>query len=668
MRLSWKRDQESMLPPLDASHSHRALLMAFLSTACLYMIHRWLLPPLNEQAASFGYSFDAIRHKLFESGPIPEAILGLFFFGGFYLWLLSNSRTRTMDTRTRQDEEVLSAAVKGDMPRLGRALQDGWKEKSLGFYGDRIGRLFAQWLRDPDHAVVHAFKDDIVSNDEDALVHSFVAVQTAEWGLPILGFLGTVVGLGWAIRDIARAVQGAIQRGAPDAAMLNGIMTGFDGLALAFDTTFLGLLALFIIGGGHMLERKRFARRLARYRDQVTEVVGAWPYSREVEEREMRNQLREFREIFLKVAEEDPSMDHVYAALTYGTVGFEKASAKFVDRIVKLLTAQLGKSYEFSDLTAGSKPEETLVGGIRSGRGGAGACVLVATMGKDPELQKLPYEPDMVAISDDCGLMAVSAADSSAIRGYRPQFNGGALVLGESQDVHLRLGQGDKMKSAGDGRSGAVLFLSTGGTMPALYCIESQSGRVVSNLIASLDPNVEWKDLTVTPRTGVALVSGQYRGGGMVCTRIGLAPDASPDAGSGLIHVPPEYRVRDVYLLSLDELLLVTTSGGLLHWSLDRRPIPVSHERWRAHPDVRIEAGPDRQFAAHSSGTLTMWRLTRGGSLRKTGESYDLSNLDARGLVACPNGKFLYAAAGGSVFAWRFPDLKLRGDEREKRR
>lgn len=79
--------------------------------------------------------------------------------------------------------------------------------------------------------------------DEAAIETSYSIVQGFVWGIPVLGFIGTVIGLSQAIGQFANVLGSADDVGELSSA-LRGV-TG--GLATAFDTTLVALVAALVI-------------------------------------------------------------------------------------------------------------------------------------------------------------------------------------------------------------------------------------------------------------------------------------------------------------------------------------------------------------------------------------------------------------------------------------
>ncbi len=80
-------------------------------------------------------------------------------------------------------------------------------------------------------------------NDEDHMESSYSLVRGFIWGIPVLGFIGTVLGLSSAIGRF-----GAVLAAAQDLNLMkNSLRDVTSGLSIAFDTTLLALIAAFVI-------------------------------------------------------------------------------------------------------------------------------------------------------------------------------------------------------------------------------------------------------------------------------------------------------------------------------------------------------------------------------------------------------------------------------------
>ena len=80
-------------------------------------------------------------------------------------------------------------------------------------------------------------------NDEDQMESSYGLVRGFVWGVPILGFIGTVLGLSRAIGKF-----GSVLSAGDSIEALRSSLTGVTaGLSVAFDTTFLALVSAFSV-------------------------------------------------------------------------------------------------------------------------------------------------------------------------------------------------------------------------------------------------------------------------------------------------------------------------------------------------------------------------------------------------------------------------------------
>jgi len=81
--------------------------------------------------------------------------------------------------------------------------------------------------------------ESLANNDEDVMESSYTLIKGLIWAIPVLGFIGTVQGLGIAIGDFGTVLSVTSD--------MENLKTGLQGvtggLATAFDTTFVALVA-----------------------------------------------------------------------------------------------------------------------------------------------------------------------------------------------------------------------------------------------------------------------------------------------------------------------------------------------------------------------------------------------------------------------------------------
>ena len=79
--------------------------------------------------------------------------------------------------------------------------------------------------------------------DSDKLESSYTIIRTFIWAIPILGFIGTVLGIGQAISGFASSLESAKDMVTIKTTLGHVV----KGLAFAFDTTFLGLIVSVVV-------------------------------------------------------------------------------------------------------------------------------------------------------------------------------------------------------------------------------------------------------------------------------------------------------------------------------------------------------------------------------------------------------------------------------------
>ena len=103
---------------------------------------------------------------------------------------------------------------------------------------NRIDRMLALWLVSKDVGRVSTWAADESERSAGASDSSYSIARVLIWAIPIMGFIGTVMGLGQAIASFSNFLSGSAELGAIKGAI--GQVT--QGLGVAFDTTLLALV------------------------------------------------------------------------------------------------------------------------------------------------------------------------------------------------------------------------------------------------------------------------------------------------------------------------------------------------------------------------------------------------------------------------------------------
>ncbi|MEZ4294023.1 MAG: MotA/TolQ/ExbB proton channel family protein [Polyangiaceae bacterium] len=111
------------------------------------------------------------------------------------------------------------------------------------FLVERVHRILSHFAAHPDAAEATAVANAEADADAATSASSFSIVKILVWAIPILGFIGTVVGIGDAVGGFSRSLDTAGQLDTIKTAL--GDVT--SGLAVAFDTTLVALVASILV-------------------------------------------------------------------------------------------------------------------------------------------------------------------------------------------------------------------------------------------------------------------------------------------------------------------------------------------------------------------------------------------------------------------------------------
>jgi len=176
-----------------------------------------------------------------DRGPTQYVVVFLFFWSLAILaikWLKLRLQWRSLDVRVIPNEPgfTLSTATVG---RVLDHIHDCVDDPRNFVLFNRIVVALAN-LRNLGHV---GDVDDILrsqaSQDESAMETSYALVQGFVWAIPVLGFIGTVLGLSAAIGEFSGVLGNA-----EDISQITSALKGVTGgLATAFDTTLVALVA-----------------------------------------------------------------------------------------------------------------------------------------------------------------------------------------------------------------------------------------------------------------------------------------------------------------------------------------------------------------------------------------------------------------------------------------
>ena len=200
--------------------------------ACYYLLEpRELLADLSEKFTSRGFT--------------PYAIVFLFFWGIstlFVKWRKLKFQEKALDLAVVPQEPDFSLNTQTARDVLSRTetLVDSARNFILL---NRIEVSLSNLRNIGQISDVSSILGNQSKIDEQQVASSYNLIRGFIWATPVLGFIGTVLGLGDAIGGFGKTIAGSQEVEAIKASL--GGVTG--GLATAFDTTLVGLLATIIL-------------------------------------------------------------------------------------------------------------------------------------------------------------------------------------------------------------------------------------------------------------------------------------------------------------------------------------------------------------------------------------------------------------------------------------
>lgn len=209
-----------------------ALLTALFYTGLVLVQQKW--PETHWFAAMF-----------LERGPCPYPTMLLFFWAVSMLWikwqkLKLQRRALGLPLMPQDPEFVLtSASAKEVRDRMCMMVDN--PHYFLLF--NRIDLALANLHNIGQASDVTAILKIQAESDEAQIASSYGIVQGFMWGIPVLGFIGTVLGLSQAIG----AFTDTLQAGGDLAAIRASLKTVTGGLATAFETTLVALVCALIL-------------------------------------------------------------------------------------------------------------------------------------------------------------------------------------------------------------------------------------------------------------------------------------------------------------------------------------------------------------------------------------------------------------------------------------
>lgn len=193
----------------------------------------------------------AIR-RMFEpttpTAAVPISILCLFFWG----WLYGMNRRRRLNAlESLTSPDLLPAVIHGlrtqGVERLEQALRGQSDEYTVVRHSPLLRRIWItleQWLIRPSLQNAHLALEQQVISDREGTQRAFNLLRIFVWATPVLGLIGTVVGISMAVGGFA----GFLSTSVDDVSKIKAGLVGVTGgLSFAFLITLEGLLVSLIL-------------------------------------------------------------------------------------------------------------------------------------------------------------------------------------------------------------------------------------------------------------------------------------------------------------------------------------------------------------------------------------------------------------------------------------
>ncbi len=707
------RHSDVTIPPLPSASVAIAVGRASILLAISYYVHSKLLTPVPEGTLYTYYTLDAIRQKVWQTDWVTPVILWTFLFGCFYLL-----NTRGITYRLLASAELskeYTAVMGGKLAEVEAGIQNTRDPATLGYYGARLHALVVRWNADSDLPAVQALKNEILEIDEQSVADSFVPVGWCETALPLLGFLGTVIGIGAAIGSISEAIKVLLKAAtSTGGAQLDTLFNkGFENMALAFDTTFFGLFFLLLLGIFHISVKKAFATRFDNARrfyslalaqlpkgstnvlvaemSELSERVGAVEATLRAIDEESTAYKARVEAMVDHVIMEVPQLSAIRKALMKPVVQFarlEDGPSEAFEQFVQGRLRQTGWTIKSIGLTS----EEEGGGMVSIGHGGS-ARSWTATFGAALN------EGNRI---DECdkGFLAIFPAPGlDAFIGLAHGRSGvelwiGRLTAQQTTAEPAVVGLPRHPAAAGPGKpvelrqievpvATDLPILPLGGGK-VLFAVQSGSEREIHSLpidpdsnpsrIISLPSGVVWKHWNASHSTGTVVVAGNPTSGGSRIEFIFLPRDgAERNVRPGARETGPP-RQRAVMLPGTKDITQIQLVGptqcvftdrvGQLYYTDETRsePLELKHADLPAKVE-QVFSNEQGWLAVVANEKLSMWSCRRGGFIYPyDGIPLAISGASPSGFRVSANGRYLYGLAGTRIIRWSFP--KAVGDQK----
>lgn len=215
----------------------KALVLGMVGTALFYSL---FLPEIN-----------SVMVQQWFKGSVSEFITGLslwsLFLVVFKLIRYRFEARHYKKFRKREMSRLLDSGIYvRDIDSTLNQISDQLKAQNLRHFHHslifrRVRRIFYNVRAIPKKEEINTILDYQAQIDQNHLDNGYTLINVFIWAIPILGFIGTVYGIGQAIGDFSNFIRtvDSVELGSHMRSALGGVT---DGLSVAFNTTFLALV------------------------------------------------------------------------------------------------------------------------------------------------------------------------------------------------------------------------------------------------------------------------------------------------------------------------------------------------------------------------------------------------------------------------------------------
>lgn len=227
------------------SNKSLAFLLSVFLTFTFFLFMVYCIKPYTQSASSVGHAAAIVAHMFLAHGIMPYLIMLMFFWSLgilFVKWrkLKFQQRALTLAAVPQEPDFVLDRKSATDVLKRIHKLVDETRHFILL---NRIERALSNLRNIGNISEVSNILRDQAQYDEDQIASSYKIVSGFVWAIPVLGFIGTVLGLSVAIGGF-----GSTMEAAGDLTAIKEALQGTTaGLSTAFETTFVALAGTLII-------------------------------------------------------------------------------------------------------------------------------------------------------------------------------------------------------------------------------------------------------------------------------------------------------------------------------------------------------------------------------------------------------------------------------------